>query len=155
ARFKGLVYETIVNFNTKLKEGASFGQPITEFAPNSMGAKDFQKLARELLARDRATAPTAELIQQMERLAADADRLLATTTTLVRQNGAEAAPALPKPVVSQPMTLPISPAGIPATRVTPPMSAPAQIAPAPTTISRIPATPMRTSPTNGIPVPAS
>lgn len=93
ARFKGLLYEAIVNFNTKLKEGASFGQPITEFAPNSTGAKDFQKLARELLARDRATPPTAELLQQMERLAADADRLLATTTTLVR-HGDPVAPGL-------------------------------------------------------------
>ena len=39
-RYKGLVYETVVNFNTKLKEGSSFGQPITEFAPTSMGARD-------------------------------------------------------------------------------------------------------------------
>lgn len=83
-RYKDLVYETVVNFNTKLKEGASFGQPITEFAPTSMGAKDFQALAREIISNDQqgATA-TTELIQHMERLAADAERLLATTTTLV------------------------------------------------------------------------
>ncbi|MEK7755853.1 MAG: ParA family protein, partial [Planctomycetota bacterium] len=82
-RFKGLVYETIVNFNTKLKEGASFGQPITEFAPTSMGARDFEKLARELIAAEPPRVPTPEMLQHMERLTKDAERLLATTTTLI------------------------------------------------------------------------
>lgn len=82
-RFKGVVYETIVNFNTKLKECASFGQPITEFAPTSTGARDFQKLAREVIAVEAPIVPTADLLEHMERLAADAERLLATTTTLV------------------------------------------------------------------------
>ncbi|MBU0717169.1 MAG: AAA family ATPase [Planctomycetes bacterium] len=82
-RYKGLVFETIVNFNTKLKEGASFGQPITEFAPTSIGARDFQKLAREIISGEPAPTPSAELLEHMERLAADAERLLATTTTLV------------------------------------------------------------------------
>lgn len=83
-RFDGVVLESIVNFNTKLKEGASFGQPITEFAPTSMGAKDFQSLAREVIANEPKIAPTNELLEHMERLAADAERLLATTATLVR-----------------------------------------------------------------------
>jgi chromosome partitioning protein len=82
-KFKGVVLETIINFNTKLKEGASFGQPITEFAPNSMGAKDFQKLAREVIAGEPPRVATSELLAHMEKLAADAERLLATTTTLV------------------------------------------------------------------------
>jgi chromosome partitioning protein len=82
-RFQGIVFDTIINFNTKLKEGASFGQPITEFAPTSMGARDFQKLARETLASSPPNVPTADLLQHVERLAADAERLLATTTTLV------------------------------------------------------------------------
>ena len=82
-RFKGLVYETIVNFNTKLKEGASFGQPITEFAPTSMGARDFEKLARELIAAEPPRVPTPEMLQHMERLTKDAERLLATTSTLI------------------------------------------------------------------------
>ena len=82
-RFKGLVYETIVNFNTKLKEGASFGQPITEFAPSSMGARDFEKLARELIAAEPPRVPTLDMLQHMERLAKDAEQLLATTSTLI------------------------------------------------------------------------
>ncbi len=82
-KFKGAVMDTIINFNTKLKEGASFGQPITEFAPSSMGARDFQALARELIAVEPVNVPTTELLEHVEKLAADADRLLATTATLV------------------------------------------------------------------------
>ena len=32
-KFAKLLLGTVINFNTKLKEGTSFGQPITEFAP--------------------------------------------------------------------------------------------------------------------------
>lgn len=94
-RFPGLVYETIVNFNTKLKEGASFGQPITEFAPNSMGARDFQKLAGEIMASEPQQTPTADILEHVEKLAADAERLLATTTTLVDNRPVEAAQTPP------------------------------------------------------------
>src|SRR4030042_1905200 len=31
--FSGRMFKTVVNFNTKLKEAASFGQPITEYTP--------------------------------------------------------------------------------------------------------------------------
>ncbi len=47
--FGELLMEATINFNTKLKEAASFGQPITEYDPASKGFKDFQKLARELI----------------------------------------------------------------------------------------------------------
>lgn len=83
AKYKGLMYDTIVNFNTKLKEGASYGQPITEFAPTSIGARDFQALAREVMAGAPVATPSADIVAHVERLAADAERLLATTTTLV------------------------------------------------------------------------
>jgi chromosome partitioning protein len=48
-QFPDLLMESSINFNTKLKEAASFGQPITEYDPASKGFKDFQKLARELM----------------------------------------------------------------------------------------------------------
>jgi chromosome partitioning protein len=48
-QFGSLLMESTINFNTKLKEAASFGQPITEYDPASKGFKDFQKLARELM----------------------------------------------------------------------------------------------------------
>ena len=41
--------QTVVNFNTKLKEAASFGQPITEYDPASKGMKDFMAMAQELI----------------------------------------------------------------------------------------------------------
>jgi chromosome partitioning protein len=48
-KFRSHLMESTVNFNTKLKEAASFGQPITEYDPGSRGYKDFVNLARELM----------------------------------------------------------------------------------------------------------
>ncbi len=49
AKFRDYLMVSTVNFNTKLKEAASFGQPITEYDPGSRGYKDFVNLARELM----------------------------------------------------------------------------------------------------------
>lgn len=126
-RYDKVVYDSVVNFNTKLKESASFGQPITEFAPKSMGARDFQKLAREIMAGEPAGVLTSDLLEHVERLSADADRLLATTAVLVQEprsgrtaiteNGADAAKnkpaasraAKPKPKPSKPPAAPGAP----------------------------------------------
>ena len=77
AKFRDYLMESTVNFNTKLKEAASFGQPITEYDPGSRGYKDFVNLARELMG-DRPTEvePTpnetlsrpAELVQRAKQL---------------------------------------------------------------------------------------
>jgi chromosome partitioning protein len=48
-QFGPILLESTINFNTKLKEAASFGQPITEYDAASKGFKDFLKLARELM----------------------------------------------------------------------------------------------------------
>jgi chromosome partitioning protein len=48
-KFRGQLMRSMVNFNSKLKEAASFGQPITEYDPGSRGYKDFVNLARELM----------------------------------------------------------------------------------------------------------
>jgi chromosome partitioning protein len=48
-QFGEIVMDSAINFNTKLKEAASFGQPITEYDAASKGFKDFVKLARELM----------------------------------------------------------------------------------------------------------
>jgi chromosome partitioning protein len=90
-RFVDQVFDTTINFNAKLKEGASFGQPITEFAPNSMGARDFHSLAHEVIAQEHEpSAPGAEsLMRDVDRIAADAERLLATGVTLVPSQGRE------------------------------------------------------------------
>ncbi len=104
-RYKNMVYETVVNFNTKLKEGTSFGQPITEFAPTSMGARDFQALAREVMNSQPASVPTADILEHVEKLAKDAERLLATTTTLVGNKN-----TLDKPTASRGVSAPPAPA---------------------------------------------
>ena len=79
AKFKEHLMDSAVNFNTKLKEAASFGQPITEYDPGSRGYKDFVNLARELMGqRPIDTEPTlvseklsrpAELVQRAKQLA--------------------------------------------------------------------------------------
>jgi len=48
-QFGELMMDSTINFNTKLKEAASFGQPITEYDPASKGYKDFARLAKELM----------------------------------------------------------------------------------------------------------
>src|SRR5579884_565536 len=77
AKFRDYLMESTVNFNTKLKEAASFGQPITEYDPGSRGYKDFVNLARELMGHrpldvepaiaEKLSRP-AELVQRSKQL---------------------------------------------------------------------------------------
>lgn len=60
--FTDHLLKTTVNFNTKLKEASSFGQPITEYDKASRGFKDFMDLAAELIAQVEATQPVAETV---------------------------------------------------------------------------------------------
>ncbi len=78
AKFRDYLMESTVNFNTKLKEAASFGQPITEYDPGSRGYKDFVNLARELMGHrpvdiepvmDQKMSRPAELVQRARQLA--------------------------------------------------------------------------------------
>ena len=78
-KFRDVLMRSTVNFNTKLKEAASFGQPITEYDPGSRGYKDFVNLARELMGdrpvqveamrSDQALSRPAELVQRARQLA--------------------------------------------------------------------------------------
>lgn len=77
AKFRDYLMESVVNFNTKLKEAASFGQPITEYDPGSRGYKDFVNLARELMghrpvdlepALDEKMSRPMELVQRAKQL---------------------------------------------------------------------------------------
>ena len=77
-KFREFLTQSTINFNTKLKEAASFGQPITEYDPGSRGYKDFVNLARELMGHrpvevepvsgERLSRP-AELVQRAKQLA--------------------------------------------------------------------------------------
>ncbi|MEE8170073.1 MAG: AAA family ATPase [Phycisphaerae bacterium] len=83
-RHEAQLMATFINFNTKLKESVSFGQPISEYDPASSGCRDFQHLARELLSK--APAPAAsvpqDLLKRAEDLAEKASALLATSKPL-------------------------------------------------------------------------
>ncbi|MBQ4447215.1 MAG: ParA family protein [Clostridia bacterium] len=50
--FKNKVYETVIPRSVRLGEAPSFGLPISLYDPKSTGAKAYENLAKELLARD-------------------------------------------------------------------------------------------------------
>ena len=86
-KFGPLMCHTFINFNTKLREGASFGQPITEYDPGSMGFRDFVRLARELIAAGGPELVPTTLLRQADDLADKAEKLLATSKPLFGKNG--------------------------------------------------------------------
>ena len=88
-KFGPLMCSTFINFNTKLREGASFGQPITEYDPGSMGFRDFVRLARELIASAGQEMVPTTLLRQADDLAAKAQKLLATSRPLFGRGGFE------------------------------------------------------------------
>lgn len=49
--FKELVFNTIIPRNVRLSEAPSHGEPICLYDPNCVGAKSYQKLAQEVIAR--------------------------------------------------------------------------------------------------------
>ncbi len=81
-KFGPIMCHTFINFNTKLREGASFGQPITEYDPGSVGFRDFVRLARELISSGGPDMVPTTLLRQADELAEQAERLLATTKPL-------------------------------------------------------------------------
>jgi chromosome partitioning protein len=44
-----LLFDTIIEVDTKLRESPAFGQPITHYAPKTRGARQYRALARELI----------------------------------------------------------------------------------------------------------
>lgn len=50
-RFNGRVLPVVIRHDQALREAASFGQPVIEYAPESPGAKDYTALAEHLIAR--------------------------------------------------------------------------------------------------------
>lgn len=77
--FPGKVFQNPIRTNVRLAESPSFGQTIFEYAPDSNGAKDYQRLAREVLgnaaktsappARSALQAVTDEQAQELQRAA--------------------------------------------------------------------------------------
>ncbi len=52
--FKNKVYDTIIPRSIRLGEAPSFGLPITKYAPNSVGARVYVTLAKELIGKENA-----------------------------------------------------------------------------------------------------
>ncbi len=51
--FSQVLYETIIEVDTKLRESPVFGQPITHYAPQTRGAQQYRALAEELMRNGR------------------------------------------------------------------------------------------------------
>jgi chromosome partitioning protein len=109
SHFTDKIFKTVVNFNTKIKEASSFGQPICEYDSASKGQRDFHALAEEIIglpasARPGLTSPAAadyaeveldgrtkqrtEIVKslsgQLETISASADELLQSVKPAIK-----------------------------------------------------------------------
>lgn len=77
---KSDMFQTVINFNTKLKEAASFGQPISEYDPSSKGMRDFMALAQEIVEAEqpeKLEKSVKSVESQLRAISKTADELLA------------------------------------------------------------------------------
>jgi chromosome partitioning protein len=58
--FPGQVFETLIPRSVRLAEAPSYGQPISNYAPNSPGATAYSALAREVLEKDGVHIPVVQ-----------------------------------------------------------------------------------------------
>jgi chromosome partitioning protein len=58
--FGSKVFQTIIPRSVRLAEAPSHGQPISTYAPDSIGAKEYAALAREILEQDGIHIPVIE-----------------------------------------------------------------------------------------------
>lgn len=84
--FGGKVLGTLIGRGVRLREGASAGKPIFELDATSASARDFLALAAELTASGPATSAVTDLFRQADRIAKDAEQLLATTDMILGQD---------------------------------------------------------------------
>lgn len=92
AHFADKMFTTIVNFNTKIKEAASYGQPIGEYDSASKGQVDFNQLAKEVIeseAKQQRRELVNSLAGQLEAISSSADELLKTAPAAVQDKPVE------------------------------------------------------------------
>jgi chromosome partitioning protein len=100
--FGDKMFKTVVNFNTKLKEASSFGQPIGEYDAASKGHLDFQNLVKEIL----QSQPEKHRRQIIESLSEKLDAISVTADQLLAQAKPQIkAIAPPKPRTPKPQTV--------------------------------------------------
>jgi len=93
-RFGEFMFNSHINFNIKLKEAASLGQAITEYDPHSAGYRDFDKLAREVIAEIEPALSVgsdlvgSDLMARAEKLTAQAQELLAESAQTLGKDAA-------------------------------------------------------------------
>jgi chromosome partitioning protein len=90
-RFGELMFQSYVNFNTKIREGASLGQAISEYDPSSSGYKDFNKLSIEVIKTfekeaQPITSLKIEATQIRDDLMAKADELSRRAEALLQES---------------------------------------------------------------------
>ena len=87
SHFADRMFKTVVNFNTRIKEAASFGQPIGEYDPASKGQQDFRSLAQEVIGVEPGQLKSKRLVDsladQLESIGASANELLKTAKPVV------------------------------------------------------------------------
>lgn len=110
SHFSDRMFKTVINFNTRIKEASSFGQPINEYDPASKGQQDFRSLAQELIgAAERSVAKSKRLVDsladQLESIGASATELLRTTEP---QPQPQAQTPLQTPAQPEPDVAPVS-----------------------------------------------
>jgi chromosome partitioning protein len=82
SRFGDRMLRTVINFNTKIKEASSFGQPINEYDAASKGQRDFRSLAEEVIgsaAKLQRRQIVNSLADQLESISTEASELLKET----------------------------------------------------------------------------
>jgi len=97
--FADKMFKTIVNFNTKLKEAASLGQPINEYDPLSKGRTNFNTLAEEVIGSETKRQRheiVNSLAGQLASISATADELLQSAKPPIKEiETPKAKPAMP------------------------------------------------------------
>jgi chromosome partitioning protein len=109
SHFSDQMFKTVVNFNTRIKEASSFGQPINEYDPASKGQQDFRMLAQEVIGSEgrpqvKSKRLVDSLADQLEAIGASANELLKATKPMPMGE--------PKPVVElklSPVPQPVTP----------------------------------------------
>ncbi len=85
--FADKMFKSVINFNTKIKEASSFGQPINEYDSTSKGQKDFRNLAEEVIGSEviqQRRQMVNSLASQLETISVTADELIKTANIPVR-----------------------------------------------------------------------
>lgn len=75
SRFSKAMFETIIQVDTRLREGPAFGLPVTRYAPKTRAAAQYRALAQELVACLPRETPPAPLSNETQLPVKEAVRL--------------------------------------------------------------------------------